>query len=91
MISITYTGLLEVAGQTFIFIAYSGDCGFLVVIDDCERPVSCYAHCSIIYMTVGQEVSAGDMMARIGSTRQSTGSHFHLEIIKNGRHLSQVY
>jgi len=84
------TPILSGQDGTVIFAAYSGGYGFLVVIDNGEGLVSRYAHCSVLYVTVGQEVSAGDMIARVGSTGQSTGPHLHLEIIKNGRHLNPL-
>jgi len=84
------TPILSGQDGTVIFAAYSGGYGFLVVIDNGEGLVSRYAHCSIIYVTVGQEVSVGDVIARVGSTGQSTGPHLHLEIIKNGRHLNPL-
>lgn len=39
-----------------------------------------YAHCSEIYVKVGQRVKIGDLVAKEGSTGHSTGSHLHYEI-----------
>ena len=35
-------------------------------------------------VTVGQAVSAGDVIAFVGSTGDSTGDHLHLEVNDNG-------
>ena len=42
-----------------------------------------YAHCSTLYVAAGQFVTAGQLIAQVGSTGYSTGPHLHLEYIIN--------
>jgi len=84
------TEILSGQDGTVIFAGNAGGYGLFVVIDDGEGLVSRYAHCSVIYVTVGQVVSVGDVIARVGNTGDSTGPHLHLEIIKNGRHINPL-
>lgn len=45
---------------------------------------SFYAHCSALLVKKGQKVKAGDVIAKVGSTGNSTGPHLHLELKKDG-------
>ena len=44
-----------------------------------------YAHSSRLNVKVGQYVKAGDVIAYIGSTGNSSGAHLHFEVQKNGQ------
>jgi murein DD-endopeptidase MepM/ murein hydrolase activator NlpD len=76
---------------TVTFAGYSGDYGNVVVIEDDKGLVSKYAHCDTLNVTVGQTVKAGDVIATVGNTGNSTGAHLHLEILKNGQYLNALY
>lgn len=58
--------------------------GNYVVISHGGGVTTLYAHCSGLNVTLGQEVSAGDVIAFVGSTGDSTGNHLHLEVKAGG-------
>jgi murein DD-endopeptidase MepM/ murein hydrolase activator NlpD len=43
-----------------------------------------YCHASRIYVTPGDTVYAGDVLALAGSTGISTGPHLHYELLMDG-------
>lgn len=69
----------------------AGGYGLCVVIEDDKGYQSRYAHCSSLFVSVGQEVKRGDSIAAVGSTGNSTGAHLHLEVMLNGEYLNPLY
>ena len=82
------TDIKVVADGTVIAASYSGSYGNLVKIDHGNGVATCYAHTSKMYVKVGDTVKAGDVIAAVGSTGNSTGPHLHLEIRVNGEHVN---
>lgn len=78
------TNIKAAAGGTVIFAGYSGAYGNVVKISHGSGIKTYYAHCSKLYVKTGDTVSAGDVIAAVGSTGRSTGNHLHFEVVKNG-------
>ena len=73
-----------IASGTVTCASYQGSYGYLVKVDHGKGVETWYAHCSKLYVKEGKKVSAGDTIAAVGSTGNSTGPHLHLEIRING-------
>ena len=58
--------------------------GNAVVIDHGWGVVTGYGHLSQIDVQVGQQVSQGDLIGKVGSTGLSTGAHLHWEVWVGG-------
>ena len=63
---------------------YNTAYGNMVIIDHGGGVQTLYAHGSQIIAEVGQEVKAGDVVLKVGSTGYSTGPHAHFEVRVNG-------
>lgn len=82
------TKIKAAASGTVIFAGYSGGYGNVVKISHGSGIKTYYAHCSKLYVKKGEQVSAGDAIAAVGSTGNSTGNHLHFEVVKNGTSLN---
>ncbi len=78
------TPIKAVADGTIICAEECGGYGNLVIISHENGIETYYGHCSQLYVTEGQKVKAGDVIAAVGSTGNSTGNHLHFEIRQNG-------
>lgn len=80
----TGTKIKAAAGGTVTFSGYKGSYGYMVVINHGNGVETYYGHCSKLYVSAGQKVNQGDIIAAVGNTGNSTGPHLHLEIRVNG-------
>ena len=85
--AVTGTDIKVIADGTVISAGYSGSYGYLVKVDHGNGVETWYAHTSKMYVKKGDTVKAGDVIAAVGSTGNSTGPHLHLEIRVNGEHV----
>ena len=59
--------------------------GKYLIIDHGGGYSTLYAHCSSLSVKKGDVVSRGDVIAKVGSTGNSTGPHIHFEIRVDGK------
>ena len=67
-----------------VFAGYHTAYGNLVIVDHGYGLSSKYAHLTRIHTRVGQRLSRGDLLGRVGSTGRSTGPHLHFEVHQDG-------
>ena len=65
---------------------WGGGYGYFTMVDHGldargKRIVTLYAHCSVMYARVGQQVKGGEtVLAKAGHTGRVSGSHLHFEV-----------
>lgn len=79
------TSIYAVKEGAVIYSGWRGDYGYCVEIDHGNGTTSLYAHASSLCCSVGDSVSAGQVIALVGTTGQSTGNHLHFEVKRNGK------
>lgn len=75
---------LAVDGGTVVYAGWYYGYGYYVKIDHGNGLYTTYAHLNSIAVVVGQKVSNGQQIGRVGNTGNSSGPHLHFEVIKNG-------
>ena len=80
----TGTPIKAAAAGVVTYAGYKGSYGYMVVISHGNGVETYYAHCSRLYVSAGDSVSQGTVIAAVGSTGNSTGPHLHLEVRVNG-------
>lgn len=69
---------------------WMGATGKTVIIDHGSGWATSYGHCSALYVSTGQVVTAGQTIAAVGTTGLSTGNHVHWMVYRNGRHVNPL-
>ncbi|MCX4791022.1 transglycosylase family protein [Streptomyces sp. NBC_01221] len=76
----TGTSVKAVDSGTVVSAGWGGAYGYQIVIRHSDGKYSQYAHLSALHVREGRHVSAGQRIARSGSTGNVTGPHLHFEI-----------
>jgi murein DD-endopeptidase MepM/ murein hydrolase activator NlpD len=63
----------------------SGGYGLQIVIDHDNGMKTRYAHASKLFVAAGDKVKRGEVIAMVGTTGRSTGTHLHYEVYVNGK------
>lgn len=80
--------IVAAADGTVKAATYSSSAGNYVMIDHGGGLYTVYMHASSLNVSAGQTVSAGQVIAKVGSTGISTGNHLHFGVSLNGSYVS---
>lgn len=79
------TPVLSVASGVVSWAGVRGGYGNMVEINHGDGYLTRYAHNSKLLVNVGDLINKGDPIAEMGSTGQSTGTHVHFEVWRDGQ------
>ena len=82
--------ILAAADGTVVAASYESSMGNYIMIDHGGGVYTVYMHCSALYVSTGQSVSAGETIAAVGSTGISTGPHLHFSVRVNGSYVDPM-
>ncbi|MBR0564932.1 M23 family metallopeptidase [Azoarcus sp. L1K30] len=86
----TGTPIVASAGGKVVFSGYHREYGYMIEIDHGNGLTTRYAHCSRLFVKVGDVVTPLQRIAAVGSTGRSTGAHLHFEVLRKGAFVNPV-
>lgn len=84
----TGSSILAATGGVVTSAGWNSSMGNYVMISHGNGLVTIYMHASVLCVSSGQSVSAGQQIALVGSTGDSTGPHLHFSVRLNGSYVS---
>ncbi|MBQ8540128.1 MAG: peptidoglycan DD-metalloendopeptidase family protein [Clostridia bacterium] len=78
------SAIVAAESGTVTTATYGSGYGKYVVVSHGSGLTTLYAHCSSLLVKVGDKVTRGQTIAKVGSTGVSTGNHLHFEVRING-------
>jgi murein DD-endopeptidase MepM/ murein hydrolase activator NlpD len=77
---------IEAAGDGVVtYVGYRSGWGNMVIISHGYGYVSQYAHCQKTLVEAGEQIKKGQKIATCGATGNTTGSHLHFGVAKDGK------
>lgn len=86
----TGADILAAAGGEVVISTYSYSAGNYIMIDHGGGVSTVYMHCSQLLAQAGDQVSQGQVIAKVGSTGYSTGPHLHFGIRSDGSYVNPL-
>ncbi len=78
------TEITAAKGGTVVYAGWANGYGLVLKLDHGDGYETLYAHTSKLLVRLGDHVYAGQAIARVGSTGNSTGPHLHFEVRRGG-------
>lgn len=85
------TKIVACADGVVVFAGENRTYGDYVKIDHGKGVTTLYAHCQKLLVKQGQQVAAGETIARVGHTGDAAGAHLHFAVLKNDIFLDPLY
>jgi len=85
------TPILAVADGVVIRSDFDASLGNFIKIDHGNNFITVYGHCSKLIAKEGMKIRQGEVIAKVGSTGDSTGPHVHFGTKKDGVYFNPEY
>lgn len=85
------TDILSAFDGVVIKAGYNEWNGNYLKIKHSDSVVTMYCHCKKLFVKNGTEITAGEKIASVGSTGNSTGPHLHFEVIIDNISYNPIY
>ena len=82
------SNIIAAAAGEVIISTYSYSAGNYIMINHGGGVYTVYMHCSQLLVSKGDQVTQGQVIAKVGSTGYSTGPHLHFGIRVNGSYVN---